>query len=168
MYLVFSTEAYIDIALELLISKYKYQIIDGRWITPKPSIIPEGLPEYTEENESLSWYPKDSKQYEVLRNTIHAKLDEQFAKIDIIAVNIKKDFTYENIDMGISGMMYDTETTMTKFVSDAMKDVDYALQNRSTTDVFNEIDKIPRETIFLTEERLTVFKNRLYQEFSAL
>ena len=66
MYLVFETENQIEVALGLLKSKYRYQRLDGKWITPKPEEIPDGLPPYEIEEEILAWYPPESKQYAAL------------------------------------------------------------------------------------------------------
>ena len=168
MFLVFNTEADVDIAMSILDSKYKYQRLDGKWITLKPEVIPDGLPTYTEESESLSWYPIESKQYDILRCSIDCGLNNKFDAIDKAYELVKREFVCENIRMGITVSMYSDTKKMTQFVLEQMKDVDYCMINRSTDVVFDLIDEIPRETIFLSEDRLTNFKARLAQELSKI
>lgn len=168
MYLVFNNETDINTALTILSNKYKFQRIDTKWITPKPDTIPSGLPSYTEENELLTWYSVDSKQYNILKCTIDCGLNSTFDAIDAAYELVKREFVCENIRMGITQTMYDETTKMTQFVLNQMKDVDYCMMNRSTDVVFDLIDAIPRETIFLSETRLTNFKTRLGEELAKI
>ena len=168
MFLIFDNETLINEALILLESKYKYQRLDGKWITPIPNIIPIGLMNYIEESESLYWYPVDSKQYITLKGSIDGKLNRTFDEIDKAYELVKREFVCENIRMGICDTMYDDTQKMTSFVLDKMEKVDYCMKNRSTDVVFDLIDKIPRETIFLSEARLTNFKLRLAEELSKI
>jgi hypothetical protein len=156
MYLVFETESDIDNALNLLVSNYKYQIQDGRWITPMPNEIPEGLPPYTEEAENLSWYAEWHQAIFSLRAEISKKLEQKYDSIDQVYERVRRDFTNENILMGI------TEMGQTQLVLDAMEKVDYCMRSRSVVAVWDLIDAIPRSEPFLTEERLANFKTELY------
>lgn len=168
MYLVFANETDLDTANATLGQSYKFQINDGRWITPNPGLAGETLPTYTEEAELLSWYPEDSRQYYYLKKTIDDGLNAKFDAIDIACELVKREFTCENIRMGITSMMYDSNTRMTQFVLNSMEKVDYCMRSRSTDAVFDLIDEVPRETIFLTEARMTAFKARLYEELSKI
>ena len=154
-YLVFDTETDIDTALNSLVSKYKFQRLDGKWIIPRPNIIPEGLPSYTEESENLNWYPKDSKQYSVLYKQITDRLNLKYDIIDEVYEEVRRDFMNSNILMGI------TELGQTQIVLDAMEKVDYCMRSRSVIAVFDLIDAIERSEPFLTNERLDSFKNEL-------
>lgn len=160
-FLVFETEAQVDVAMERTHSKYKYQILDGRWIMPVPSVPPpEGLPSNTEETERLQWYEEGTKQYESLKEKTWATLNATFEKIDIICEDLKRDFTNENITMGISQM------GQTQHVLDALEKVDYCMRSRSVDALPALIDAIPRSAPFLTEERLEKFKWRIIVRLS--
>jgi hypothetical protein len=160
-YLVFESETDIDQALTILASKYKFQRLDGKWITNRPETIPTGLPVYSEEEEDLSWYSINTKQYDVLYRTIIFRLNTKYDIIDRVYEEVRRNFTNENILMGI------TELGQTQIVLDAMEKVDYCMRSRSVVAVFDLIDAIPRSEPFLTDARLNSFKNELLSKLNA-
>lgn len=151
MYIVCDTEIEIDAIRLLTTSKYKYQITDGRWIT----VYAEGLG-YESVEPSLMWFPSGSKEYTVLRKHITDKLHITYESIEKVYLEVKEEFTDENILMGI------TQYGMTGVVADALEKVDYYMRSMSVYEAFEAIDNIVRVDPFLSEERLTEFKTALY------
>ena len=155
MFLVFASEIDIDAALILLGSCYKYQRLDNKWITQKPEIVPENLPEYLEESESLTWYPSDSREYHYLHEELCCALEIKLDAIDVYYNTIKREFTKENILMEI------TQLGQTQLVLDAFEQVDYAMRQGSVFAACTHMDSIVRSSPFLTDERINTFKNSL-------
>jgi len=160
-YMVFETEYQVDVALARNGRKYKLQRTDGKWITTTTTTTPpEGYPSHTVESELLSWYEEGSKQYDVLKSTITTSLNQKFEIIDAVYEEVKREFTSENIIMGITQMGKTVE------VLNALEKLDYCLRSRSIDAMEALFAEIPRSEPFLTEERLTAFKNRIYQRLA--
>ena len=96
MYLVFENETNINAAMELLESDYRFQRVDGYWITIAPEVIPPGLPTYTLEDELLAWYPEDSKQYKYLAKKLKDDLGVKIIVSQEKMDDIRKIFVDDN------------------------------------------------------------------------
>lgn len=158
MYIVCELESDIDIARSLTGNKYKFQRVDGKWITPYIQV--DDLPGHTLEEESLTWYDPNSKQYNILYNKINDDITKSYITIDLIYNKLKDEFSAENVIMGI------TQMGQTSLVMESLKDFDYCMRNRAIDEVWSVIDKIPRSTPFLTEERINNMKTKLYTSLS--
>lgn len=89
------------------------------------------------------------------------KLKKLFIGIRKLWQALSDQFAAENAAMGI------TQEKRTREVADKFKEVVYYLNVNAPKEALAEIDKIQRDSKYLTEERLTALKNKLIEFINA-
>lgn len=157
MYFVCDTEADIDDIIAITGGRIKFDTITSKWVTEWKDVDTTSFPTHAVEDENIGWYTYGTKEFTVLHNKLASEMADKMDRILDAYHTVKKQFTLENIMMGI------TTAGQTSAVLAAFKDVDYAMENYSIYAGFAMMDDMDEISPFITEARLNDFKTTMLE-----